>query len=93
MIRESMLTTSSTWRSLIPEIEDNPIAVCDYRTVDISDLITADRIIPTRVGEIYYVRHNPKQKWYWLDKMTPNEPLVMAMYDSNGGQDAICSLS
>jgi hypothetical protein len=75
---------------LIPEVEDNPLAMCDYRTVDLNDLIAADRIIPTRVGEIYYLKHNANQKWYWANKMRPDELVTMAMYDSEAGTDAIC---
>ncbi|EFX06319.1 hypothetical protein CMQ_6640 [Grosmannia clavigera kw1407] len=86
---QKRLTGPSTWRGLIPEIEDNPLAVCDYRTVDNGDLIAGDRLIPTRIGEIYYVRHNRNQKWYWLEKMKPDEPFLMIMYDSDGGKGAL----
>ncbi len=85
-----LLSLSSTWRSLVAELEDNPLAVCDARSVEVTDLIAADRIIPTRVGELYYVKYNPNQRWYWLEKMKPSEPFVMAMYDSHGGDDAKC---
>ncbi|TVY78522.1 Aspirochlorine biosynthesis protein N [Lachnellula suecica] len=77
----------NTWRSLVPVLEDNPLAVCDSRSVDMADLVPADRIIPTRAGEVYYGRYNPSQKWYWLDKMTPEEPYMMIMYDSHGRSD------
>jgi hypothetical protein len=53
----------STWRSLLPVVEDRPLALCDSRTVDLKDLVPADRIIPDRVGEVYYLNHNPKHKW------------------------------
>lgn len=32
--------------------------------MDHRDLIAADRILPDRVGEIYYLRYNPEQRWY-----------------------------
>jgi hypothetical protein len=90
LFRFNLLNLSSTWRSLVAELEDNPLAVCDAQTVEVTDLIAADRIIPTRVGELYYVRYNPNQRWYWLERMSPSEPFVMAMYDSHGGEDAKC---
>ena len=44
-------------------LEDNPLAFCDFRTVNKNDLVAADRIIPTRVGEVYYLKPNPQQNW------------------------------
>jgi len=44
-------------------LEDRPLALCDSRTVTPSDLIACDRIIPDRVGEVYYLKHNPEHKW------------------------------
>ena len=52
----------STWRSLVPVLEDNPLAVCDSPSIDPEDLIAADRVVPTRHGEVYYVRYNKDQK-------------------------------
>ncbi len=44
--------------------QDNPLAVCDYRTVSAeTDLITCDRVIPERAGEVYYIHHNESQQW------------------------------
>lgn len=54
----------STWRTLVPALEDRPLALCDCRSVDPNDLVAADRIIPDRVGEVYYLTHNPKHRWY-----------------------------
>jgi len=78
----------NTWRGLLPKIEDSPLAVCDYRSVDKNDLIACDRVIPTRAGEVYYLRYNPQQRWYFQDCMTPQDLLVMMMYDSADGTQA-----
>jgi hypothetical protein len=59
-----MLTMLSTWRTLVPTLEDRPLALCDSRSVEPKDLVAADRIIPDRVGEVYYLTHNPKHRWY-----------------------------
>jgi hypothetical protein len=53
----------STWRTLVPVLEDRPLALCDSRSVDPEDLIPADRIIPTRVGEVYYLKYNARHRW------------------------------
>lgn len=59
----ALLTTISTWRSLIPVLEDRPLALCDARSVLPNDLIATDRVIPTMVGEVYYLHYNPDHKW------------------------------
>ena len=78
----------STWRPLLPVLEDRPLALCDARTVEPDDLIAADRILPDRVGEVYYLRHNKRQRWCWLEKQTSSEVFVFVMYDTMGGDQA-----
>jgi len=78
----------NTWRSILPVIEDSPLALCDFRSVDKNDLISCDRVIPTRAGEVYYLKYNPAQQWYWLDHMTPEEPFLFVVYDSAPGDQA-----
>jgi hypothetical protein len=53
----------STWRSLVPNLEDRPLALCDARTVAAEDFMAADRIIPDRVGEVYYLLYNSNHRW------------------------------
>lgn len=60
----NQLTLGSTWRTLVPVLEDRPLALCDSRSVHPHDLIAADRIIPNNVGEVYYLTYNPNHKWY-----------------------------
>jgi hypothetical protein len=81
----SYLTLLSTWRPLIPFIEDNPLAVCDTRTIEPSDLVLTDRIFPNNEYTLYLVKHSQKQRWHWLSKQTPSELTLMMMYDSKPG--------
>ncbi|ETI24450.1 hypothetical protein G647_03819 [Cladophialophora carrionii CBS 160.54] len=53
----------NTWRPLNKVLEDRPLAFCDSRTVDADDLMPTDRILPDRVGEVYYLQYNPNQQW------------------------------
>ncbi|RMZ86696.1 hypothetical protein DV736_g6080, partial [Chaetothyriales sp. CBS 134916] len=73
----------NTWRPLNTVLEDRPLAFCDARTIIPGDLVAADRILPDRVGEIYYLYHNPQQLWYWLEKQRNNEPFIFLMYDTH----------
>jgi hypothetical protein len=56
-------TMYSTWRPLNRVLEDRPLALCDSRSIDPGDLVAADRILPDRVGEVYYLRYNEGQLW------------------------------
>jgi hypothetical protein len=53
----------NTWRPLNSVLEDRPLALCDSSTVAPDDLIPSDRILPDRVGEVYYLRQNAEQQW------------------------------
>ena len=44
-------------------MQDSPLALCDARTIDKDDLIEADRVIPGRAGEVYYLLYNEGQRW------------------------------
>ncbi|KAH6662988.1 hypothetical protein B0J14DRAFT_707346 [Halenospora varia] len=78
----------NTWRILNPVAQDNPLALCDFRTVIPEDLIEADRVSPGRAGEVYYIKDNKSQRWCWLEGQTPNEPFVFVMYDTKPGNQA-----
>lgn len=58
------MNTHSTWRSLLPVLEDQPLALCDSRSVDKTDLMPTDRLVPDRVGEVYYLTYSPKHRWF-----------------------------
>jgi hypothetical protein len=58
------MDTHSTWRSLLPVLEDQPLALCDSRSVAETDLMPTDRLVPDRVGEVYYLKYNPKHRWF-----------------------------
>lgn len=70
------------WRPLNGPVEDSPLAFCDYNTIDESDLIAADRVSEQYAGEVYYLRYNPGQKWYWFEKHDPDEAAMFLSFDS-----------
>lgn len=69
------------------------MALCDSRSVHPYDLIAADRIVPDKVGEVYYLTYNPNHQWFWLEKQNPSEPYAFVMYDTKGGDHARCEYS
>ncbi len=80
------------WHPIANVVEDNPLAVCDARTVRAEDL--AETVIygygPKSYSwhdigiSIYNVSASPEHAWYYYPRMTPDEVLVIKSYDSDG---------
>jgi hypothetical protein len=72
----------NVWRSLRGPVLDTPLAVCDARSVDASDLVEAQVRYPRRNGEIYVLAHAPRHRWWYYPGMDRHEALVFKQYDS-----------
>jgi hypothetical protein len=78
------------WRPIVGPVLDNPLAVCDALSVAPADLVSTDihhfgeddLKTPRHSGQIYSVRHNPAQRWFYLSAMRPDEFLLLKGYDS-----------
>jgi len=78
------------WRPIVGPVLDNPLAVCDALSVAPADLVATDihhfgeddLKTPRHSGQIYSVRHNPAQRWFYLSAMRPDEFLLLKGYDS-----------
>jgi hypothetical protein len=57
--------------------------------------VAADRISAGQeyIGEIYYVKHNEHQKWYYLSLQSPEELSVFVSFDSERDFGPACKLS
>jgi hypothetical protein len=70
------------WRSIKGPVLDTPLAVCDARTLVISDLVRSEVRYPRRTGEIYQAVHSPLHRWSYYSEMDRHEALVFKQYDS-----------
>jgi hypothetical protein len=78
------------WRPIVGPVLDNPLAVCDARSVAPADLVPTDIYhfgeddleIPRHSGQIYSVRHNPAHRWFYVSAMRAEEFLLLKGYDS-----------
>ncbi|KAJ5159115.1 uncharacterized protein N7500_008766 [Penicillium coprophilum] len=74
---------NSVWKPLFEPLEDYPLALCDYRTVNIDrDLLAADLVFPHYVGEQFYCKYDPDHQWYFLNHQRMNEFLLFKCYES-----------
>jgi hypothetical protein len=71
------------WRPIRGPLRDAPLAVCDARSVEPSDLVPSDLVYRNRVGETYAVTYNPSHRWFYVPDMQPNEALLLKCFDSS----------
>lgn len=82
------------WRPIVGPILDNPLALCDARSLAPGDLVPtaiqhfaeSDLLVPQHRGEVYSVRHSPSHRWYYASAMQPAEFLLLKGYDSRAGR-------
>jgi hypothetical protein len=72
----------NVWRPIAGPVEAWPLAVADARSIDAGDLVPSERRYPDRIGEIYAVVHNPRQRWFYFPRMRRDEALLIKCFDS-----------
>jgi hypothetical protein len=80
------------WRPVSERVENNPLAVCDARTVRAEDLYEtvvhgygAPNYSWHNLGiETYNVKYSPRHDWYFYPLMRSSEVLVFKSFDSDG---------
>jgi hypothetical protein len=78
------------WRPIVGPVLDNPLTVCDARSVSPEDLVATeihhfgedDLTVPRHSGQIQSVRYNPEHRWLYVSEMRPDEFLLLMCYDS-----------
>ena len=66
------------WRPIAIPALDWPLALCDYRSVDIKkDTFPVALVFPHRQGETLGVKYNENHKWKYLRGMTPEEIVLI----------------
>ena len=79
----------NVWRPLCSKVKSSPLAIADASTINQNDLIETDQIFPDRIGEIYHLAYQEKQKWYWVSEMQNNEALIFKGWDSHVSKTTI----
>lgn len=71
----------NVWRP-IRSVLTSPLAVCDARSLSQGSLVPAERRSEDRVGEIYLVRFDARQRWIYFPQMSTAEVLLVKTFDS-----------
>ena len=70
------------WRAINQPIQSNPLALADAKSVEMTDLIVAERRYPHRVGQTYRLKYSPNHRWVYFPEMRRDEAVVFKVYDS-----------
>ncbi|HXX68761.1 MAG TPA: CmcJ/NvfI family oxidoreductase [Polyangiaceae bacterium] len=72
----------NVWRPIRGPVRDTPLAVCDARTIEASDLVPTEMRYRDRTGETYAVTFNAGHRWYFVPEMREDEALLIKCFDS-----------
>ncbi|WP_141118778.1 CmcJ/NvfI family oxidoreductase [Pandoraea sp. PE-S2R-1] len=74
----------NAWHPLIGPLRDNPLALCDTRSITMDDLRPVDiQQAGGREGQVYEVQQRDTQRWHYVSDMRPEEMLLFVGYDSS----------
>ena len=72
----------NVWRPIRGPLQDSPLAVSDAKSVRFDDLVATDLLYRNRTGEIYMVKFNTEQRWFYAPQMGTEEVLAFKCFDS-----------
>ena len=81
----------NVWRAISQPPQDVPLAVCDVRSIEDGDRVTADAMFDPEDGpgftfEAFLLKHNPRHRWAYFSNMTRDEALIFKNFDSAADQ-------
>jgi hypothetical protein len=90
--RKGRTAIINLWRPIVAPVESSPLAMCDSRSIAPGDMIPTDlhRQDGTS-GEVYTFAYNVQHRWYYFPQMTPDEVVLLKIFDSAG--DGIARLT
>ncbi|KAL3479805.1 hypothetical protein BJX99DRAFT_221806 [Aspergillus californicus] len=83
----------STWKPLFGPLQDWPLALLDYTSLNTQrDLVASDNIYTHVIRETYNVLHSDRHRWYYLENQQPDEVLLFKTFDSlsSKGNARVC---
>jgi cephamycin C biosynthesis protein len=84
----------NVWRPLLEPVRNFPLALCDYRSLDLSaDLVVTQLNYPAwlKDRENYSLKVNANHRWYYWAALSPEEAIVFKCYDSASRALALAS--
>lgn len=79
----------NVWRSIAGRVEQDPLALLDATTLDVADLVKTEIIFNdmktgnTHFGEIFALKKNAAQRWYYFPEMDAAEAVLIKGFDTD----------
>ena len=79
----------NVWRSIAGVVERDPLALMDATTLDTNDLVRAKisfndmKTSEQHQGEIFALKKNENQKWYYYPEMDAGEAILIKGFDTD----------
>lgn len=79
----------NVWRSIAGVVQKDPLAFLDNQSLDEKDLVKAKiafndmKTGEKHQGEIFALKQNPNQKWYFYPEMDSSEAMLIKGFDSD----------
>ena len=79
----------NVWRSIAGVVQKDPLAFLDYQSLDEKDLVKANisfndmKTGESHQGEIFALKQNSNQKWYFYPEMDSTEAVLIKGFDSD----------
>jgi hypothetical protein len=74
----------NVWRPIDDPIKTSPLGFIHPSSIDPQDWVTIDLIYPDRVGQILGVAASSGHDWFYLSGMTPDEVVILNVFDNRG---------
>jgi hypothetical protein len=80
---EKRFAIVNVWRSTAGTIEEWPLALCSWDSVDDGHLHTVERRAYNRVGQTRHASFDQNNAWFYFPDMTPGEAILIKNYDTS----------
>lgn len=71
----------NVWRPVRNAAYKSPLALCDFQTVGVEDMIATDRVIldkpDTAPGETYSIAFSEQHRWYYNKDLATNQVILI----------------
>lgn len=85
VLEDGRFAIINVWRNIASTpIEVRPLALCDARSVVPNDLVVFEIHYQDRIGENYFSKYSPSQRWLYYPRMTRDEVVLIKQWDSCG---------
>jgi len=74
----------NVWQPVVDTVFCKPLVCCDLRSLSDGDLVTKKMLFEKREGQVYNVKQNDKQRWYYYPHMRSSEALCFTTWCSDG---------